>query len=118
MSVVEETGKDERIKEGMIKIVKNTETVALQAVDSAGTVIAAGLSTAERLGEKTSDILLVAARRTIEAGKIVGEDMRKSAKYAVKDTIQTVADIGSAVRNPAGAAVIGSKDAPKSEKSS
>ena len=83
MSVVEETGKDERIKDGMVKIVRNTETVALQAVSSAGTVIEAGLSTAERLGGKANSILLGAARRTIEAGRIVGDDIRQSAKHAV-----------------------------------
>ena len=118
MSVVEKTGKNERIKDGMIKIVKNSETVALQAVTSAGTVMEAGLSTAERLGEKTSNILLGAARRTIEAGKIVGDDVRKSAKHAVRDTIQTVADIGSTVKNPSSVTVIGSKNTPKSEKNS
>jgi len=118
MSVVEETGKDDRIKDGMIKIVKNSETVALEAVSSAGTVIEAGLSTAERLGGKASNVLLGAARRTIEAGRIVGDDIRESAKHAVRDTIQSVADIGSTVKNPSGVAVIGSKDAPKSEKNS
>ena len=54
-----EKKKDEIIKDGLSKAIKNSEAIAVQAVDSAAKVLKVGLDNAEDLTAKAGDILLI-----------------------------------------------------------
>lgn len=111
----EEGKKEEIIKDSMTRIIKGSEAVAIQAVDSAAEILKAGLDKAETLSMRASDILLSTARRTISAGSILGNDARAAAKNMVKGTIQAASEIGGELKGIVSGAVKSSKSAGKSE---
>ena len=115
MSKIEEGMKKDIIKDGMLKIIKDSETVALQAVESAATVLKAGLTDAEDLSVKTSGILLNTARRTLNAGSTVGNDFCEATKNMVKGTINVASEIGGELKGVASAAVQGKTPKEKKE---
>lgn len=115
MSKIEEVRKEEIIKEGVLRIIKSSEAVALQAVNSATTVLEAGLANAEDLTVKASDILLNMARRAINAGSIVGGDAREAVKNMTKGTIRTASEISSELKEVISVAAKKSKEETKSE---
>lgn len=98
MFKIEEGKKEEIIKDSILKIIKGSEVVAIQAVDSAAVVLKAGLTSAEDLSVKASDILLNTARRTINAGSIVGSDARATAKNMLKGAIYAASEVGGELK--------------------
>ena len=101
MSENKKGGKEEIIKDSMLKVVKGSEAIALQAVDSAASVLRVGLEKTEDLSAKAGDILLNTARRTINAGVIVGNDVREATEKMVKETIKTASEIGDDLKEAA-----------------
>lgn len=86
MPKIGEVMKEDVIKDSVVKLIKGSEAVALQAVDSTASVLKAGLTSAEDLTVKAGDMLLNTARRTINAGAIVGKDVREATKSVLKET--------------------------------
>lgn len=115
MPKIEEGRKEEIIKDSMLKIIKGSEAIALQAVDSAAAVLKAGLANVEDLGVKTSDILLNTTRRAISAGNIVGSDVCEATKNMVKGTMRAASEIGSELKGSASAVVQSKAPAEKSK---
>lgn len=107
--------REEIIKDSMLKVIKVSEAVALQAVESASAVLKAGLANAEDLTVKASDILLNTARKAVGAGSIVGSDACEATKNMVKGTIRAASEIGGELKEIASAAVQGSPTAEKPE---
>ena len=106
-----ETGKEKKgevIKDGVSKVIKGSEEIAIQLVDSAASVLKAGLDNAEGLTIKAGDILLNTARRAINAGSVVAGDVREVTKEVVKGKSQTASDIDDKAKTSA-------KDAPTEE---
>jgi hypothetical protein len=101
MSEGKKGGKEDVIKDSMLKIVRGSEAVAAQAVDSAASVLKLGLEKADDLSAKAGDILLNTARRTINAGVIVGNDVREATEKMVKETIKTASEIGDDLKEAA-----------------
>jgi hypothetical protein len=110
-----EEGREEIIKDSMLKIIKGSEAIALQAVDSAAAVLKAGLTSAEDLGAKASDILLNATRRVINAGNVVGGDVCEATKSMVKGTMRAASEIGSELKETVSTAIERKASAGKSE---
>lgn len=115
MSEVKEEKKEEIIKDGMLKLIKDSEAVALQAVDSAALVLKSGLDNAEALSVKVSDLLLDTTRRALSVGSLVGSDVCEVAKGMVKGTIHTASEVGSELKEFTCATIHGKTPAGKSE---
>jgi hypothetical protein len=115
MAKIEEGGKEEIIKDSMLKIIKGSEAIALQAVDSTAEVLKEGLANAEDLSAKASDILLNVARRAISAGSTVGDDVRAATKNMVSETIRVASEIGDELKGAVGTTVQGKAPARKSK---
>jgi hypothetical protein len=115
MSKIGEGKTEDIIKDNMLKIIKGSEAIALQAVDSATEVLKEGLTNAEVLGTKASDIMLNTARRTISAGNALGDDVREATKNAIKGTIRAASEIGDEVKGIVSAASGKPKEEAKSE---
>jgi hypothetical protein len=111
-----EVSKKEIIRDGMIKMIKGSEAVATQAVDSTASVLRVGLANAEDLSAKASDILLNTARRAISAGTIVGNDVRDATKDMVKGAIHAASEIGSELKESASTAIQSKRPATKPKK--
>jgi hypothetical protein len=111
-------GKEEAVRDGMIKLVKGSEFVAMQAVDSAASVLKFGLEKMEDLNAKASDVMLNKARRTINAGVIVGSDVCEATEKIAKETIRTASKIGSDLKEAAVCARKKSVAAEKKEEES
>jgi|GEM_PF-3570970 len=105
MAKIEEGSKEEIIKDSMLKIIKGSEAIALQAVNSTAEVLKEGLASAEDLSAKASDILLNMARRAISAGSAVGDDVREATKNMVSGTIRVASEIGSELKGAVSTAV-------------
>jgi len=105
MSEVEKGGKEEIIKDGMLKIVAGSESVAVHAVNSAAAVLRVGLNNAEDLSVRAGDILLNTARKAISSGSIIGNDVREATKNIVKESIRATSEIGNEVKNVVSTAV-------------
>jgi hypothetical protein len=92
MTKIEEEMKGDFIRDTMLRIIRGSETVALQAVDSAATVMKAGLDNAEQISIKTNEVALNAARRCVKAGTVVGNDINNAvvdmAKGAIKNAVE------------------------------
>ena len=108
------TKRNDIVKDGVSRIIKDSEEVAVQAVNSAASVLKVGLDNAEELSIRAGDILLNAARRTIEAGNTLADDVHAATKNVVKNTVQTASEVGSEVGKMAGGVI--KKDTAKSEK--
>ena len=115
MPKIEEGMKQDIIKDNMLKIIRGTEAITLQAVDSAASVLKAGLSSAEEVGTRAGGMLLDATRRTINAGSIVGSDICEAAKNIVKRTIKDASEIEREIESELKNSV-SSKPAGKPEK--
>ena len=98
MSETGKSKKDEIIKDSLSRVIKGSEEIAIQAVDSAANVLKAGLDNAEGLTIKAGDILLNTARRAVNAGSVVASDVREVTREVVKGTIQTASEIGDEVK--------------------
>ena len=115
MPKIEEGRKEGIIKNSMLKIIKGSEAIVLQAVDSAATVLGTGLASAEGLSAKASDILLNTTRRAISAGSTVGDDVREATKDMVRGTIRVASEIGSELKGAVGTTVEWKAPARKSK---
>ena len=115
MSETEKGKKDDIIKDSVSRLMKGSESAAMQAVDSATTVLKAGLNSAEELTTRASDILLNTTRRAVNAGNIVASDVREATKNMVKGTIQAASEIGGEVKEMASGAVGKGATTAKSE---
>ena len=98
--IIEDARKGDFIKDNMIKVIKGSEAVAVQAMDSTKTILKAGLSGAEELGAQAGDLMLNAARRAINAGNIIGGDLFEATRNMVKGTVQAASEIGSEIKGP------------------
>jgi len=120
MSENKKDGTEEIIKDSVLKVVKGSEAVAAQAVDSAASVLKFGLEKADDLSAKAGDILLNTARRTVNAGVIVGSDVREATEKMVRGTIEVASKIGGDLKEAAGSAMkkkappVKPKEEPKS----
>jgi hypothetical protein len=115
MPKLEEGTKEDVIKDSVLKIIKGSETIATQTVNSTAAVLKASLDNAEALGVRASDILLSTARRAIDAGNVIGSDIREATKSMVKGTIQTASDIGNEIKGSASTSVQGRTPAEEPE---
>lgn len=115
MAEAEKRRKEDTIKDGVSRLIKDSEAAAVQAVDSAATVLRAGLDNAEELSTRASDLLLNTARKAISAGNIVAGDVREVTKNMVKGTIQAASEIGEEVKEMASGAVGKGTTTAKSE---
>ena len=115
MPKIEEGTKEDIIKDSMVKIIKGSESVATQAVNSAAAVLKASLDNAEALSVRASDILLNTARRAVNAGNIVGNDICEATKNMVKGTARTASEIGSEIKGTVSTTVQSKTPAEKSE---
>ena len=113
MSKSEEEKKEGIVKDRVIKAVKGSESVTLQAIDSAAAIARAGLDNAEDLSIRAGDVLLNATRRAINAGNNIGSDIRKVTKNMVKETIQATSEIRDELKK--GAKIPAGKDIPAEE---
>ncbi len=93
--IIEDARKGDFIRDSVIKVIKGSEAVAVQAVDSTKTVLKAGLTGVEELGAQAGDLMLNAARRAINAGNIIGGDLFEATKTMVKGTVQAASEIRS-----------------------
>lgn len=105
MSESKKDSKEEIIKDSMLKVVKGSEAVAAQAVDSAASVLKFGLEKADDLSAKAGDILLNTARRAVNAGVIVGNDVREATEKMVRGSIKAAVAIGDDLKEVAGSAM-------------
>lgn len=113
MSKIEEMKKEGIIKDTVFKIIKDSEDIAVQTVNSTSAVMKAGLASAEDISIRVSDILLNTARRIVSVGTIVGHDVREAAKNMAKGTIHTALEIGSELKVAANTATKGAASAEK-----
>ena len=104
MSKIEEGKREDIIKDSMLKIIKGSEAIAMQAVDSASAVLKTGLDNAENLTVKASDILLNTARRAVSAGSTVGNDVREATTKMVKGAIRAASEVGGELKGVVGSA--------------
>ena len=111
-----EKKKDEIIKDGVSRAIKNSEIIAVQAVDSAAKVLKVGLDNAEELTAKAGDILLNTARKAINAGNIVAGDVREATRNMAKGSIDAASEIGGEVKKMASGVIGKSATAEKPEK--
>lgn len=88
------------IKDGIIGIVKFSENVAIQAIESAKTVITAGLESANAINDKANAVILNSFRKTLDTGNILGSETRESLKNMVKDTIRNTKEIFELLARP------------------
>ena len=86
------------IKDSVVGIIKFSESVALQAVDSATVVLKAGLDNAEALSARANDLVLNTIRRGIGAGSTIGDDVREIVKSKIKGTIQAASEISGTLK--------------------
>ncbi len=105
MAEAEKGRKEDTIRDGVSRLIKDSEAAAIQVVDSAATVLKAGLDNAEELSTRAGDLLLNTARRAINAGNIVASDAREVTKSMVKGTIQAASEIGEEVKEMASGAL-------------
>jgi hypothetical protein len=101
MSKIEESRIEEIITDKASKVIKSTESIALQVVDSAAVVMKAGLANMEDIGIRLNDMFLNTARRAINAGSTIGNDVRDVAKGAIHIAV----DVGSELKDATKAAV-------------
>ena len=98
--IIEDARKGDFIKDSMIKVIKGSEAIAVQAVDSTKTVLKAGLTGAEELSAQAGDLMLNAARRAINAGNIIGGDLFEATRNMVEGTVKAASEIGSEIKGP------------------
>ncbi len=115
MSEVERVEKEEIIKDSMLKAIKGSEAVALQAVDSTATVIRAGLTNTANLSMMASDILLNTARKAIEAGSVIGRDICGATMNIAEDTMHAASELSGELKKSVSATVQGKTQARKPE---
>ena len=97
--IIEEVRKEDFIRDSMIKIIKGSEAVAVQAVDSTRAILKTGLASAEELSAMAGDLLLNTTRRAINAGSIIGGDLRDVTESVVKGTVRSASEIGGEVKH-------------------
>ena len=98
--IIEDARKGDFIKDSMVKVIKGSEAVAVQAVASTKAVLKVGLTGAEELGAQAGDLMLNTARRAINAGNIIGGDLFEATKTMVKGTVKAASEIGSEIKVP------------------
>lgn len=94
------TDNPEIIKDRIIGIVKFSENVAIQAIESAKTVINFGLESADAINDKANTVILNSFRKTLGTGNILGNEARESFKNMVKDTIRNTKEIFELLAKP------------------
>jgi len=113
MSEEEKKKKEDFVKSNMLKMVGLSEAIALQAVNSAAVVIRTGLDNAENLSMRAGDIALNTARRTVNAGSIISEDVRGLTENIVRGSIRAALGIGGEIKGAVSAAVQSEKQSEK-----
>ncbi len=88
------------IKDSLIGIVKFSENVAIQAIESTKTVINFGLESADAINDKANTVILNSFRKTLDTGNILGSEARESLKNMVKDTIRNTKEIFELITKP------------------
>ena len=96
--IIEDVKKEDFVKDTVTKMIKGSEAVAVQALDSTKVILKVGLTGAEELSAMAGDILLNTTRRAINAGNIIGDDLRDVTKKMVKDTVHVASDISGEVK--------------------
>lgn len=81
------------IKDSILGIVKFSENVAIQSIESAKTVINAGLESAEAINDKANTIILNSFRKTLETRNIICKEAGESLKNIIGDTIKNAKEI-------------------------
>jgi len=99
MSKIEDIKAEGIIKDTASKVIKDTELIALQVVDSATTVIKAGIVNAEDISIKINDVLLNTARRAINSSSIIGIDVREATENMTKNVIHSAKEIKQELKN-------------------
>ena len=105
--IIEEVRKEDFIRDSIIKIIKGSEAVAVQAVDSTRAILKTGLAGAEELSVMAGDLLLNATRRAINAGSVIGNDLRNVTGSMVKGTVRAASEIGSEMKHSVGKTAAG-----------
>lgn len=90
--------KPDTLKNGVFEAIKFSESVALEAINSATTVARAGLESVESIADKSRDVILNTTLKTISAGNIVANDVRNVTTAMVKETIQSVSNLTKGMR--------------------
>ena len=113
--IIEDVRKEDFIKDTVTKVIKGSEAVAVQAVDSTRVVLKAGLTSAEELSAMAGDLLLNTTRRAISAGNIIGGDLREVTENMVKSTVRIASEIGGEIKESAGKAATRKPDVEAKE---
>lgn len=81
------------IKESIFGFVKFSESVALQIIESTTTVLKACLDSADSIGDRASGMIASLARKAIDSGNSIENELSDITKNAVKSKIQSAAEI-------------------------
>jgi hypothetical protein len=115
MTEVRKGQKDDIVKDSVSRLIKGSETAALQAVDSTTAILRAGLDSAEELSEKAGGLLLNNARRVLNVGNILAGEVCAMTKELLKGTAEAASEVGDEVKGAVGSIVGKNTTAVKSK---
>lgn len=88
------------IKDGILGIVKFSENVAIQSIESAKTVITAGLESVEAINDKANTVILNSFRKALETRSLICKETGESLKNMIEDTIKNTKEIFESLSRP------------------
>lgn len=94
------TGNPGIIKDSILGILKFSENFAIQSIESAKTVINAGLESVEAINDKANTVILKSFRKAIETRSIICKEAGESLKGTIEDTIKNAKEIFESLARP------------------
>ncbi len=88
------------IKDGILGIVKFSESIAIQSIESARTVITAGLESVEAISDKANVVILNSTRKALETRSVICKEAGESVKNIIEDTIKNAKEIFESLARP------------------
>lgn len=87
------------IKDKIIGLVKFSEDIALQVIDSTATVAKAGFEAIQAVSDKANTVILDIAKKSIGTGITLNEEMREAVKTIIKSRVNEAVQISNKLRD-------------------
>lgn len=87
------------LKDKIIGIVKFSEDIALQVIDSTATVAKAGFEAVQAVSDKANTVVLDIAKKSIGTGITLNEEVRGAVKTIIRSSLSEVFQVSNKLRD-------------------